>query len=336
MKSFYILILSSILFVSNLFSLTLKDKLQSGKEGDFVVVQQGSNYSLLSIRSLNKQRIILEEITVPTNQIKKTHAWRSWVEQKAPDHTSWVMYEIDLLTDHFLEGYSFTSQNFLYFDQTEHFFLKMFSLPLIPIPHDLKRKVGPSPTEDADRRPLWAPALIVDGKKTKDPRFETVQTNWPKDGSLLAGHRIEFYFNQKESFPFPYWMQVDHNHYGFKIHAVDSGRSLHSPQKSLPHRAPQFLGRVQKQDNLYRLFLRSPLYYSKLLLFALDISDGTMSKIPILVQAEKRGKDETVLLEITQQALESVLKKGHKYHFIVVPENESDLSTKSLETFLFS
>src|ERR1700690_1336291 len=79
-------------------TLSLLEKFQKAQPGDYIVTEQSKTYSLLLIRSITTSSLLLEEINVPANAIdlSKT-SWKEWIENKAPHHTSWLMYEIDLL-----------------------------------------------------------------------------------------------------------------------------------------------------------------------------------------------------------------------------------------------
>lgn len=216
----------------------LKEKLSKGQVGDFFVTAQDGNYSLLSIRSLNSNLLVLEEISVPAKQIDLKHAnWKKWVTNKAPGHTSWTLLEIDLASGKLLECFSVSKNAWAYLDDSEQFFTRLLCLPLDVVTDSQRKKIGPAPNSgEPDCRSCWNPPLVIEGKKVEKPQFEVVKARWPDDGSQLALCVVELYF--AEQLPtFPCWLEVQSPHYTFKMRAVDTGRGLISPIKGgMPHR----------------------------------------------------------------------------------------------------
>jgi hypothetical protein len=97
-----ILLFLFLLFSSFAYSnLTLKDRLIQAQAGDYIVSDQGGTYSLILIRYVDEDQLILEEIAVEQKAInlKKT-TWKNWIENRAPGALSWVTLVIDLKKIH--------------------------------------------------------------------------------------------------------------------------------------------------------------------------------------------------------------------------------------------
>lgn len=211
---------------------TLKEKIMSARSGDFIVTEQAKTYSLLVIRLLTGSTLTLEEITIPENKIdlSKTN-WREWVKKRAPGHTSWIIYTIDLEKNKLIDCYSYSKKGWLYIEESEYFFAKLITLSLLPTPEEQKRRIGPPPLSgERDNRAIWIPQICFDGKKVKNPSFDVRYAKWPQDDSRLSGSVIDLYFNAENSlFPFPFWIEVKDGHFTFKIRTIDGGRDLISP-----------------------------------------------------------------------------------------------------------
>jgi hypothetical protein len=179
--------------------------------------------------------ITIEEIVVPENRRPSLANWKEWVTQGAPGNTSWVMYEIDLMTGQMGRYYSFTKRNWFQIPDSDNFLSKLLNLKLTPIPDRMRKRVG-SKCSGPDMRPLWHPRMIVDGKVINGVEFGAWRTDWPKDGSDLSNKTIEIYLPSASShYPayFPYWLQINGVAGKAKIRIIDSGRDLKSPQPSL-------------------------------------------------------------------------------------------------------
>lgn len=210
-------------------SFTLKDKYQKARSGDFIVTEQDHTYSLLFIREITEEHLLLEEIAVPDSQVNlKKIVWDQWVKAKAPGHTSWTLYEIDLSTGKLTEAYSYSKRGWLYLDTTQQFLSKLLSLPLTKLKLAERRKIGSKPiSSEDDTRALWNPPLIFQGKKQAKPQFDVWKGTWPEDETPMSQCHVELYFSQQnETFPFPYWIEVKSPHYTFKMRTVDSGTGI--------------------------------------------------------------------------------------------------------------
>jgi hypothetical protein len=229
---FSLLLTFSFFLLGDLTAAAWQQKFAEAQEGDFIVTAQEGHYSLLFIRSLNTDTLLLEEISIPSNQIElKKIDWKKWVAKKAPGHTSWTLFEIDRVAGKLLTCFSFSKNGWLHLDDSEQFLPRLLTLSLAPVPLTERKKIGPQPPYgEEDRRALWTPPLVVEGKKIPKPTFDVLKAKWPADGSRLSLCRFELYFSKEQpTFPFPYWLEIHSPHYTFKMRAVDSGHHLRSP-----------------------------------------------------------------------------------------------------------
>lgn len=213
--------------------LLLRNNLDRAQTGDFLVTAQNKNYTILIVRSKEGEQLSIEEITMPMSRVpKENFSWRNWVEKKAPGHTCWVMYMINLPSGQVQQTYSFTKNEWVTIPQSQNFLSTLLNLKLKRIDDSERKKVGPPPASDSfDRRSYWQPSLIVDGKTIKGVTFDAWRTRWPKDGSDLSGKIIEVYVpKENDKYPsyFPYWLQVSGVVGNAKVRIVDSGTGLFS------------------------------------------------------------------------------------------------------------
>lgn len=238
-----LMLLFSFVFSSELFSmertLSLKGNLQRAKAGDYLVTAQDKNYSVLLIRNKNEKDLTIEEITVPNGRIPtESFSWKNWIENGAPGNTCWVMYVIDLSSGTIQRSFSFTKNQWINISQSQNFLSTLLNLNFKPIAENERKKVGPRPAADSyDRRRIWQPPLIVEGKKIPDVAFDGWRTRWPKDSSELSEKFIEVYMpKDSDKYPayFPYWLQVNGVVGKAKVRIVDSGSGLASPAQLFP------------------------------------------------------------------------------------------------------
>ena len=217
-------------------NVTIKERLIRGNPGDFIVTEQGGNYSILLLRHLDNSRLVLEEITVEKNQIDlKKINWQKWIENRAPGALSWTSLVINLDTNILAQCFSYLENQWIFIEKSDYLFTQLLSLAFRPSKDTERKRIGPAPTPgEIDRRKLWKPQLIRDGKKAKKADYEVLRAKWPSVQTRLSGCIIELYLNVDEpSFPFPYWMEVQHPHYTFKIRTIDSGSGITSPMQLL-------------------------------------------------------------------------------------------------------
>ena len=227
----------------------MQEKFAHANAGDFIVTAQEGHYSLLSIRSLTDKTLLLEEITVPCKQIHlKTIDWKKWAAEEAPGHTSWTLYEIDRTSGELIECFSYSKNGWLYLDSSEQFLPRLMRLPLEWVPSTQRKKIGHKAAGEVDRRSLWNPPLVVEGKKVTKPAFDVFNAHWPDDGSKLATCVIEIYYAKDQpDFPFPYWVEVHSPHYTFKMRTVDSGHHLVSSKNGPMPRKPSVISEITRK-----------------------------------------------------------------------------------------
>lgn len=219
----------------------LRNNLNKGRQGDYLVTAQNKNYTLLIIRSKDDTQLAIDEITLPMARKPNDNnfSWRKWVENGAPGNTCWLMYSINLPNGTIQNTFSFTKNEWVTIPQSQNFLSVLLNLSLQPIPSNERKKVGPPPASDSiDRRPIWQPQMIVDGMLLKGVQFDAWRTRWPKDNSELSGRFIEVFLpKDSERYPtyFPYWLQINGMVGKAKVRIIDSGNNL-----SLPVRTPQF------------------------------------------------------------------------------------------------
>jgi hypothetical protein len=309
---------------------SLKEKMVQGQPGDYIVMAQGKMASVLLIRAISANILQLEEISVPQAQAPK-EGWKAWIEKQAPGHTSWIAYEIDLKEDRLVECYSYSRREWLFAEDPNHFLTKLLTLSLKRTPESVRKKIGPAPSnEELDHRAFWNPPVVLEGKKVEKPTMTPWLGKWPNDSSEIAGCEIELYFGNS---PFPYWIDIKTPHYMAHIRTLDSGSHLNSPQPLIPKRSPEFLGQASWKSHHMVIQLQCPTYYEKLNLFVIDLSEEGKAPIPLTVSMERKA--EIVTLTIQEQTLETALKRGHSYRWIIVPENSSDTLAESQDIFVW-
>jgi hypothetical protein len=314
-----------------------KDKFQQAHAGDYIVTTQENAYSLLLLRSINPDILTLEEITIPSVQVNpKSIDWKKWLSEKAPGHTAWTLYEIDLKQGVLLECFSYSKNGWVYLEDQEQFFAKLLALPLFLVPDSEKKRIGPPPQSgESDHRKIWSPTLVIEGKKIAQPLFDVLRTRWPEDSSPLSLCPIDLYFDHSHpSFPFPYWIDVKSPHYAFKVRAVDSGHGLISPmKKEMPRRPPEIVKATEKSATVWTIYLQAPLYHDQLHLFAIDMNSAARTSIEIPHRMERTDKTEQLRLCINTQELKKILQPDHRYQWAILSDKTPSVYVKSEETF---
>jgi hypothetical protein len=318
-------------------SFSMKSKLECASAGDYIVTEQDNNVSILIVRSANTQTLVLEEISLPADQGHKAQpSWKNWVEAKAPGHTCWMLYEIDLQNGELIECFSVSKNGWVALTSSEHFFARLASLPFYKVPDSQKRKIGPPPASgESDNRRIWNPPLMFEGKKIPKPLFDVWQGKWLKDDSQLSECKIELYFSQsQQNFPFPYWIEVYNGHYTFKVRVKDSGQGMRSPFIGpMPHRSPEFIGKAQHTGAGLILTLKTPAYFENFKLFAIDATGKAQPPIPIPFTLTSLNEKGLVQLEIAESSLVHELRTGHRYRWALIPENAPDAYAESEDLF---
>jgi hypothetical protein len=301
----------------------LLKRLERAKAGDFIVFEANKTITLLAIRGLSEQSLILEEISVPSAKVKPGN-WAHWIQSKAPGHTSWSMIEIDLNSQKIIECYSFDRNTWLPQSPQDSFLATLLHLSVAPVIPAERRKIGPAPQDgEMDRRKIWNPPLIIDGKKMENSTFDAYQADWPSDGSELAGKSVCLYFDRELKLALPCWIQIDTGQITASLRAIDSGHKLPaSSHRTMPRRIPEFVGSTVKTKHGLRISIKSPDYYKQFELFAVDITNKD-KQIHLISHSLIRGQGDILTLDINAEELSQTLLPDHKYTWLLVPTGYS-------------
>lgn len=316
-----LLIILSLIFTSPLFpkTHTLKNRLQKGKGGEFIVTEKDKILTLLTYHLLpSGDRIILEEISAPKSCISFQNHWQSWIDHYAPGHHSWTLYEIDSHTGELISCFSPSKGEWLSIHGETEFLSKLLKLPLEEISDLQKKRIGPAPEKRfEDHRPLWSPILIYEGKKEGSAHFDVYETFWPSDETSLSLAHLTLYFHKENSsFPFPYWMEIETRAARPKVRVIDSGSGLHSIFVDMPKRNLICSGFEKYENGLYRLSVTCSLRSKTFRVYAVDLAE---SEIYIPLSFSRVESEDGYFLTVSEEELEKVLLKDHFYYFMVIP-----------------
>lgn len=222
-------------------AMSLRENLSRARTGDFIVTSQNKVYTLLHIYGRQDDVLTIEEITVPASRLGQNASWRQWLKLGAPQHTCWVLYNVQLSTGKILESYSVPQHVWLNVPPEGQFLPTLLNLNLYPVPENERQRVGRAPDPGyPDRRPIWQPKMMVDGQPISGVAFSAWQTRWPNDNSPLSGKWIEIFVpEENDKYPsyFPYWLQVKGiSGSRVTIYIIDSGSNLASPAAPIPKR----------------------------------------------------------------------------------------------------
>lgn len=297
-----------------LFGHTFQDHLLKSEVGDYVVFEQKGLLTLLSIHSRSNDKIIIEEISLPSH--KRPKNFHTFVQSGAPKATSHLLYELDLSTGTFLECYSFTKGTFMV---PPALFKALLSLPLEKSPHP--KRIGTPPLPGApDNRRLWSPPITFEGQTERPTDFSVFTTYWPDDNSEFAGCRITLYFIPQ--LPFPVHLEFeDGRTHTFKLRTALSGKGISSAKVQMPRRYPSFIGGLIKQENSCALKLTSPSYYTTFSLESLDLASGETKEL--------HANIDRVGNELTFTFSNNDLIPGHSYTFLATPQDYPQYSAES-------
>ncbi len=325
------------LALSPLFGFSLQDRIAKASSGDYLVVEGGKLITVLSIRSVTPGSIVLEEVSIPSETLKKRPAsWNEWIKAKAPGHTSWSMIEFDRVSGEILECYSFTRASWVQISSVESLLATLLNLPLQPVPPEKRRKIGLPPLQgEIDTRKIWEPPALFEGKKQEKVHFDVYETAWPLDSSPLSGNTVILYFDRAGKVPLPFWIQVEAAHANVALRTIDTGKNFPSPYRKFPKRTPQFVGEPQKIKSGLRLSLKSPKYFRHFDLFAIDVTTREKELCPI-THTLTLGKEDLLTIEIPEEELKNVLKAAHRYTWLIVPTGHSESYTETTKPFAWN
>lgn len=316
---------------------SLRERIKTAKPGDYIVTEANKMITVLTIRSINSNIMVLEEISAPVQNLKKRpKSWTQWVKDRAPGHTSWSMVEIDLGTSQLIECYSFSRSAWMHLSQKESLFATLLDLPMEPVDQDRRRKIGPPPMDgEPDFRKVWNPPLVYQGKKIQGAAFDVYETTWPEDETELSGEDVCLYFDKAKHFPLPFWIQVDTTHATAAMRTIDSGKNMPVVYRTIPRRIPEFVGLPMKTESGLKLNLKSPKYYKEFELFAIDVTTQKKQIFPI-THSLVDGEDEWKTVEIDFEELGATLEPEHSYTWLIVPVGHSESYTETQKPFVWS
>jgi hypothetical protein len=320
--------------VADMIASPLLERLEKARPGDFVVFEADQMVSLLAVRAVSCDTLILEEISAPSIALQnKKESWGAWISASAPGHTSWSMVEIDIPSRQIVECYSFSKAAWITVTQQGSLLTTLLQLPLAPIQEERRRKVGPPPQDgEVDRRPAWNPPLVASGELIQNAVFDVFEATWPTDNTELSGKIVSLYFDRAHLSFFPSWVQIENAYAAASLRAIDSGKNLPALFRSLPRRVPEFVAPPQKTEQGIRLCLRSPKYYKTFELFAVDTTTRQKQLHPIAHQIVHE-EGEIVVLEVSAEQLNQILLPDHKYTWLVVPSDHAESYAESARPF---
>jgi len=317
---FYFLVSSSLCF-----AFSIKDRLANSLEGDYLVAKHGKTITLIRIAKNANDKVLLEEISAPISLVKEKD-WPTWVSEHAPGHTSWIMYEIDLISSNILESYSFSRGAWLKPNNEENLLISLSKLTLKKVPLERQKKIGPPPLDgETDHRRSWTPPMIIHHEKVEKPEFDILQTKWPDDQTELSGKEIQLYFDKKKEFFFPFWIEVLTDHIALTLKVIDAGHNLSSPKKDIPRRPLEFLSKPKKTKSGVILILRRPVYYNKIQLFTV-LQENKVKKVIEIPFKEVSLQGEKLIIEVSNETLKNHLEKNHYYKWIIKPSGSKTIS----------
>lgn len=334
---FFFAFLLSIFHLQGL-DFALKDKFRVAHVGDYIVTSQDKNYSILLIKEKGDTSIVFEEISFPETMLDpKKMSWQAYLDNKAPNHSSWILFEMSLITGELIECYSVSQRSWISLEESEHFLSKFFCLPLKEVPFEERKRIGPPPKDrEDDHRAFWYPPLFIHGKKKEKPLFDIRKSKWAPDGSLLSNSSIEmFFYADDRSYPFPIWIEVNNGHYGFKIRAQDTGKNLKAAyERPLPKRPPLIAGNFAWRKDGLELPIKCPSYAKDFDLESIDISDPSFIRTPLQHSLITTDKKELYILKLSKEEILSRLLHHHRYRLALTPKGQNTITIETEESFL--
>lgn len=312
----------------------LKQALSTAKSGDFVVLKHSKTLSLFHIFQVDDTTLTLEEISAPDKLLKIYKGkWQSWLDQGAPGHLSWIMYQLDLTKREIQDVYSCSEKSWKKVFPNEQILPSLMELSFRPIAKERRKRVGPPlPSEMIDDRPLWQPPVFFSGQKVPDSMASPYIGKWPKDGTYLSGKKVEIFLADEPDFVpkyFPIWIQVLDKGVSVKIRVVDSGTQLQSPYTHFPLppielKAHQF---TLSGDLVFSIHAHRSL--KELKVYASGSNSPYNIELPFEFELPCDSTEKNILIK--KEALQEHLKPQESYTFIFEPQEAAQLSAHTLK-----
>ncbi|MDN3507438.1 MAG: hypothetical protein P0S94_00790 [Simkaniaceae bacterium] len=303
-------------------SLTVKDKIYDGHAEDYVIYEQNRSVLALVVHHLSDERLTIEEISTSAGNKPAHMSWKTWLEQGAPGHTSWLIYDLDPQTGSLIDAYSFSKGCYVSLDDQAPMTAILLKAHLNPIPDSLRKRVGAKPSAvTLATRAIWNPPLFFEGKKEKKSLL-AYATAWPDDGSELSKKDLTLYYG--ENFPFPHWIEISQDH---KLRAIDSGHTLNMALRKVPVRKP-LITNILKTSSGWEFHIENPSRLGDFALFALDTTHHERETLPLEIQkVEIIGK--MTILYVDAKTIEMSLRQGHDYTWMTLSEQAPTLLCES-------
>jgi hypothetical protein len=309
------LLLLAIAFTS------LQERLADAKPNDYIATQWHRTTTLVVLRAISPDRLIVEEISAPSGLFRQPESWASWIQHKAPGHTSWSLLEIDPKTGEPIECFSFSRNGWVDISPQESFLATLLKLPLTQQPPHRHQRIGAPPLGgDTDFRKIWMPPFFRNGHTSSLKQCDIYETTWPNDQSDLAGQTVVLYFDGEKRSPFPCWIQVETGYLSTSIQILDSGSNLPTFYSGPPAREPQFVGTPELTDEQLRFRLQGLRAHSSFELVAIDITSDEKEIIPMPYSVTK-AKGATLQIDVEKEELKAKLIPGHRYRWLLIPKD---------------
>lgn len=331
--AFLILLWASFSLVAQSNAPLLKAAFSKAEAGDFVVLSHQKNLSLLHIFAVEDNHLVIEEISAPSNVKSKVQSnWQNWIDQGAPNHLSWVMYELNLDKKQVQDVYSCSQKSWKKVFPQEQIFPTLLELSFTPIDSSKRKKAGPPPpsTEMIDDRPLWQPPVYFQGQKIKKAVCGAYSAKWPNDGTELSGKVIEVFLVQKPvEIPqyFPVWMQVSDRLAQTKLRVIDSGKHLISPYKHFPIPPLQLSASQYTLSGDLCFHLRAHPKLTSCKVYAKALHE--VKAIELQCEAHYDSTTRELVLILPKKELQSKLLYSQKYTFFFEPTSFAHLGIET-------
>ncbi len=333
------IIFLSLIYLSSLLTATspqnsglLKTALLGAQPGDYIILNHQKMFSLLHIFERQTDSLILEEISAPIQLCSQIQSnWQQWLDQEAPGHHSWVMYELDLNTLKIQDIYSCSQKAWKKVFPGEQIFPTLLELSFQPIPKNKRKRLGPPlPNEMIDDRPFWNPPVFFEGKKIKQAICQAYFSYWPNDGTELAGKRIEIYLAQEPEYVphyFPVWMQVTDKFAHTKLRLLDSGEHLISPYKNFPVPPLELTASQKTENGDLKFYIRSHPQLKNYKVYAKQLNHPKNYELHFQLQASENQR--TLIFFLSNEELKNKLPFSDTYSFIFEPQEALHLSVET-------
>ncbi len=321
----FYLLLGISAFLSSEEPFSLKKSFEKAAPGDFLVFSHNKNITLFHVFAKENNGFIIEEISAFSDVRDTFHSdWQRWINEGAPGHTSWVMYELHPEGKNRNLIYSFSQRNWQTLYPEEQIFPTLFSLKFHKIPDRKRKKAGPSPAPgEPDRRPPWNPPIFANGISIPSS-CDAYEAVWPDDGSVLAGKKIEIYLPEDQDlFPtyFPFRIQIFNHLTSAKMRVIDSGKSFRSIRSGLPLLPPSLLTDHYSPEGDLIFQLKTDPKIKSFRVYAREKEGYELREIPHI---EKEGPS-SFTVRIANETILRLLDPEKSYYFSFEPDNRSDL-----------